>query len=42
MDEEELYSAAQLVWLWLNFIGLTGFGAFVIWVISAPAAYTAD
>jgi hypothetical protein len=42
MDEEELYGAAQLLWLWLNFIGLAGFGAFVLWVISAPGAGTSD
>ena len=38
MREEGLYRAAQPVWLWLNFIGLSGFGAFVIWVISGPDA----
>src|SRR5262245_33751655 len=29
LGEAELYAGAQLAWLWLNFVGLIGFGAFV-------------
>ena len=29
LGEAELYAGAQPAWLWTNFVGLIGFGAFV-------------
>jgi hypothetical protein len=41
MDKgEQLYLAAQPTWLWLNYIGLAGFAALVLRVLSVSGGNT--